>query len=79
MKEEQLVNEGYRKYIGDHIEVFFTDICERSGNCVRGSPNVFDTKRKPWIIADAASTDEVAAVIWSTSIYSKRGINHCKF
>lgn len=64
MTEEQLMQQGYRKYEGNDIDVFFAlDICEHSGNCVRGNGEVFDTKRKPWIIADAASADEVASVI----------------
>ncbi|WP_274308446.1 (4Fe-4S)-binding protein [Solibacillus daqui] len=64
MNEQQLLNDGYRKYTGEKIDVFFsTGICEHSGICVKGNHDVFDTKRKPWIIADAASTDVVAALI----------------
>lgn len=64
MTEEQLLNDGYRKYAGEKIDVFFSiNMCEHAAKCVTGSPDVFDTKRKPWIIADAASPDEVASVI----------------
>lgn len=62
--EEQLLNEGYRKYSGEKIDVFFSlDLCKHAAKCVSGNSDVFDTKRKPWIIADAASPNEVASVI----------------
>ena len=37
--------------------------CIHAAECVRGLPTVFDTARRPWIDADGASPDEVAAVI----------------
>ena len=64
MNEQQLLNDGFRKYTSEKIDVYFSSaICEHSGICVKGNAAVFDTKRKPWILADAASPDEVAAVI----------------
>lgn len=61
---EQWIDQGYRRYEGEQIDVFFsTDVCQHAANCVKGNPNVFDTKRKPWILADAAEADEVARVI----------------
>ena len=37
--EEQLLKEGYRKYTGEGIDIFYNkDICEHIGNCVRGNP-----------------------------------------
>lgn len=64
MNEEQLLQDDYRKYPGEKIDVFFsTKVCVHAGNCVRGNGEVFNVKRKPWILTDAASADEVAAVI----------------
>lgn len=64
MNEQQLFDKGYRKYSGENIDVFFNaSICEHSANCVKGNGDVFNTKRKPWILADNASADEVARVI----------------
>lgn len=64
MTEEHLLQDGYRKYVGEAIDVFFSaEKCEHSGNCVRGNGEVFNVKRKPWILADNASAEEVAAVI----------------
>lgn len=64
MNEEKLLQDGYKKYSGEAIDVFFSsDVCIHSGKCVRGNAEIFNLKRKPWILADAASADEVAAVI----------------
>lgn len=64
MTEEHLLQDGYRKYSGEAIDVFFsTEKCAHAANCVRGNNDVFNVKRKPWILADNASADEVAGVI----------------
>lgn len=64
MNEQQLLDKGYRKYAGEGVDIYFNlDICQHSGNCVNGNRAVFDTKRKPWIIADNAAPSEVARVI----------------
>lgn len=50
MREQELLKKGYRKYTGEKVDVYFNkDICEHSGVCVSGLPEVFNTKRKPWI------------------------------
>ena len=41
------------------VVVWKPDLCIHSGNCVRGLPSVFDTKRKPWIDAHGATSDEI--------------------
>ncbi|WP_249869074.1 (4Fe-4S)-binding protein [Oceanobacillus saliphilus] len=64
MDEKDLLENGYRKYTGEAIDVFFNkDICVHSARCVKGSPEVFNTKRKPWVLPDQAQADEVAKVI----------------
>ncbi|MHA6252509.1 (4Fe-4S)-binding protein [Oceanobacillus sp. CAU 1775] len=64
MNEKELLENGYRKYTGEKIDVFFNKTtCVHSGNCVNGNPDVFDTKRRPWILADGAEAGEVARVI----------------
>ena len=53
-----------KTYEGTEIDVSFDgDVCEHAGECVKGLPAVFDTSRKPWILPDAASADEVAAQV----------------
>lgn len=61
---EELVNQGYRQYHGQQIDVYFnTHICQHSGNCVRGNGQLFDLQRKPWIAPDQVNTQEVIRVI----------------
>lgn len=64
MTEKELLEQGYRKYPGKEIDIFFRlETCIHSGNCVRGLIEVFNTKRKPWIIADNAHPQDVKEVI----------------
>jgi uncharacterized Fe-S cluster protein YjdI len=42
---------------------FDPEVCIHSTNCVRGLPAVFDTRRKPWIVPDAAAADDVVAQV----------------
>ena len=45
--DKELLEAGYRAYTGEKIDVYFnTDICQHSGNCVRGSAKLFNLKRK---------------------------------
>lgn len=64
MDENKLINDGYRKYTGENINVFFNgDICTHSANCVKSNSKVFNLKNKPWINADAASAEEIRTII----------------
>ncbi|HEV8410854.1 MAG TPA: (4Fe-4S)-binding protein [Gemmatimonadaceae bacterium] len=51
-------------YSTDEISVSFDpSICQHSGVCVRGLPEVFDIKRKHWIRPELATAEEVSALI----------------
>jgi uncharacterized Fe-S cluster protein YjdI len=51
-------------YSTDEISVSFDpSICQHSGVCVRGLPEVFNIKQKRWIRPELATADEVAALI----------------
>jgi uncharacterized Fe-S cluster protein YjdI len=53
-----------KTYEGKEIDVSFDpEVCQHSGECVRGLPGVFDTKRRPWILPDGAPAHEVAAQV----------------
>jgi uncharacterized Fe-S cluster protein YjdI/CDGSH-type Zn-finger protein len=53
-----------RTYPGKDIEVTFDlDLCTHIGECLRRSPDVFQLRRRPWILPDASSADELAKVI----------------
>jgi uncharacterized Fe-S cluster protein YjdI len=38
---------------------FDPNICEHTGVCLRGLPQVFDVRRRPWVKPDLGSPDEV--------------------
>ena len=51
-------------YSTDEISVSFDpSICQHSGVCVRGLPDVFNIKQKRWIRPELATAEEVAALI----------------
>ena len=53
-----------KAYQGKEIEVSFdSEVCRHSGECVRGLPGVFDTKRRPWIDPDGADPEAIAAQV----------------
>ena len=53
-----------KTYTGSHLDVSFdADTCIHAGECVRGLPAVFDTKRKPWIAPDEGAADAIREVV----------------
>lgn len=62
--DKELIDAGYRLYRGEKIDVYFnTQLCQHSGNCVRGSSQLFNLKRKPWIATDSVDPQTVMKVI----------------
>jgi uncharacterized Fe-S cluster protein YjdI len=55
-----------KQYAGDGIAVHWEPkLCIYVSNCVRALPRVFDPDARPWVNAEAASADELAAAIES--------------
>jgi uncharacterized Fe-S cluster protein YjdI len=53
-----------RLYRGKDIEVSFDlDQCIHVGECLRRLPETFALDRRPWVSPDAASADDIAAVV----------------
>jgi uncharacterized Fe-S cluster protein YjdI len=53
-----------RRYEGDGVTVSFDAArCLHAARCVQGLPAVFDTARRPWILPDGASAEDVAEVV----------------
>ncbi|MEO4054457.1 (4Fe-4S)-binding protein [Solibacillus sp. CAU 1738] len=64
MTEQQLIEQGYRKYEGEGIDVYYAlNLCKHAGKCVKGSAEAFDPKRKPWILPNAETSVEMARII----------------
>lgn len=62
--EKELLAHDYKKYRGKEVDVYFNlNICEHSGNCIRNNTQVFNVDRKPWILPDAGSVEEVTATV----------------
>ena len=50
-----------RSYRGRAVEVSFDrDLCIHVGACLAGLPEVFELRRKPWILPDGADAEAVA-------------------
>ncbi len=53
-----------RTYAGDHIEITFDmGRCIHARNCFLKLPNVFNPERRPWVDPNAATPEEIAAMI----------------
>jgi uncharacterized Fe-S cluster protein YjdI len=53
-----------KSFVGNGVTVSFdSEVCQHSGNCVKGLGAVFDSTQKPWINPDGASADEVIAQV----------------
>ncbi len=53
-----------KNYVGHEVTVSFdAEVCQHSGNCVRGLPVVFDVAKRPWIQPDNAPAADVIEVV----------------
>ena len=53
-----------KSFAGGEVTVSFdADVCQHSGNCVKGLPSVFDAGRSPWIDPDGATAEQVIAQV----------------
>ncbi|WP_448698701.1 (4Fe-4S)-binding protein [Mucilaginibacter sp. AW1-3] len=53
-----------KKYQNDDITVFWQpEKCKHSGNCVRGLQQVFDPRRKPWVVMENGSTEDIVRTV----------------
>jgi uncharacterized Fe-S cluster protein YjdI len=53
-----------KRYQGTPVEVSFDGArCRHAAECLRGLPAVFDLSRRPWILPDAADSDDVVRVV----------------
>ena len=58
------VDKQVREYATEEIVVEWdARLCYHSHNCIRALPQVFDPDRRPWVMVDAATADEVEAAV----------------
>ena len=49
-----------KKYTNGEVTIVWQNtLCIHSGNCVRGLPEVFDVRKKPWINPEGATTQQI--------------------
>ena len=54
------MREVTKKYSNGEVTVVWKNaLCIHCGNCFKGLPSVFDPRRQPWIIPEAATTEEI--------------------
>ena len=62
--EPRKVPDVKREYHNDQIVVRWEPkLCNHTGNCFRGLPEVFQPQNRPWGLVDAASADKIAEVV----------------
>lgn len=62
--QESNVGTVRKTYRGRDVEVTFDlDLCIHVAECLRGEPNVFRLKRRPWVSPDSGDPDEITEVI----------------
>ena len=77
MDEKKLLAEGYRKYCGKDIDVFFKkELCVHAQNCLHSHPDIFNVERRPWILPDAAEPEDVMRAVNSCRVAALHYILH---
>jgi uncharacterized Fe-S cluster protein YjdI/CDGSH-type Zn-finger protein len=63
-REEQLAISHARSYTAQGVTVFYDrGRCLHFAECVRGLPQVFDARKRPWIQPENAPAEQVAEVV----------------
>lgn len=55
---------GITSYTRGHLTITFDlAVCEHSGNCTKGLPEVFDITKKPWVNSEGAAIEKIIKTI----------------
>lgn len=61
---DRKIPDQVRDYLGTEITVHFNlAVCSHNGACTRGLPEVFNVRKKPWIMADNAPVEKIIETI----------------
>jgi len=64
MNGTTIMDQPARSYENDSIAVaWYPERCIHSARCIAGLPDVFDPGRKPWVVLEGHTADEIAAVV----------------
>ncbi|MCK1998889.1 (4Fe-4S)-binding protein [Psychrobacillus psychrodurans] len=62
--EENFIEQGYKKYYGDEIDIYFHPTkCTHAANCIKYLPSVFNVNHKPWIYPNGALREDGKRVV----------------
>ncbi|ONI84838.1 hypothetical protein ALI22I_30615 [Saccharothrix sp. ALI-22-I] len=62
--DSQFPPPGAKAYHGARVSVSFdAALCRHATECIRGLPEVFEPKARPWVRPDAAAPDAVVEVV----------------
>ena len=57
-------NKTAKEYTNGEVTIVWqAEKCIHSANCVKGLPEVFDPKQRPWISPDGAATERIIAQV----------------
>jgi uncharacterized Fe-S cluster protein YjdI len=60
LKTTIMESNSQKRYTNNEVTIVWQpDVCIHAGICVRGLPEVFNAKAKPWINIDGASTEQL--------------------
>lgn len=58
------MSESEKEYSNGEVTIVWkAHLCKHAAECVKNSPQVFQPKERPWITADAASSDEIVSTV----------------
>lgn len=58
------MSDHVKTYVSEHIDVSYDKArCLHAAECVKGLPEVFDVKERPWIQPQHAQADKVAEIV----------------
>ena len=58
-----MAQKSFKYSNGEVTTVWQPELCSHSGNCVRGLPEVFKSKEKPWITPEGVSTEKIISQV----------------
>ena len=62
--EEELVKAGFKKYVGDEVDIYFHPTkCTHAANCIKYLPSTFNMTRKPWILPNGSRREDNKRVV----------------
>ena len=77
METDRDNNDEVRLYSTPEVTVEWrASLCQHSGRCVRGLPDVFQPKRRPWIIIGDTTPDDLERAVARCPSGALRFVRH---